>query len=450
MSCPLNHARNESGKFHRLLYKIGKSYKNGSEFTMEQKSKENLLYGDKRLGMFIHWGVYAMTEWHEQYLMRMKADKKEYEQLMYRFCPEHYDPGEWVRMAKDAGMDYICFTTKHHDGFCMWDTKQTDYNIMNTPYGKDVLKQLSEACSKYGVDLALYYSNPDWHHKNGYNPLSSHQIEPAPEDEPNMELYRQYVKEQVKELLTGYGRICGFFWDIPPHIYDPSINQLVRSLQPGIRINDRGYDEGDFSTPEREVPDGLFTKLTEACESVGKRSWGYRVNEDYYTARLLCGNIDTILTAGGNYLLNVGPMADGRIPKEAAAIVEKVGAWYQSVRESYKDTRYFMEFQNAQCKACVRDNVMYLHFSRGLDCTGIVLPPLKCLPESVEILGIAAEPKWAVELVPDVKNEAGEMEEYLHIYNLPAEETKGYPVVVKIVFAKGVLEDEKNNKSDSY
>ncbi len=401
---------------------------------MNQEKQYNLLYGDKRLGLFIHWGVYALTEWHEQYLMRRKADRAEYEQLMHRFNPVHYDPEEWARMAKDAGMDYICFTTKHHDGFCMWDTKETDYNIMNTPYGKDVLKQLSQACEKYGLGLALYYSNPDWHHKNAYNPLSSHQILPGPDDEPDMERYRKYVKAQVRELLTGYGKIWGFFWDIPPRIYDPSINELVRSLQPGIRINDRGYDEGDFSTPEREVPEGFFTRLTEACESVGKRSWGYRANEDYYTSRQLCGNIDTILTAGGNYLLNVGPMADGRVSPEAAGILRRVGQWYRAVREAYVGTSYFREFPEAGCKACVRDNVMYLHFSKGLDCTGISLAPLKCLPTQVQVLGLSAQPKWALELVPDVLNEAGEMEEYLHIYNLPAEESAGYPVVIKITF----------------
>ena len=129
-----------------------------------------------KFGMFVHWGIYSLTGYHEQVRWRFFTPRAEYRKLMNEFNPVKYDPDEWVRLAKDAGMEYICFTTKHHDGFCMFDTKYTDFNIMNTPYHRDVLKELSEACARGGLALSLYYSNPDWDYKYGYNSHSSHQM----------------------------------------------------------------------------------------------------------------------------------------------------------------------------------------------------------------------------------------------------------------------------------
>ena len=204
--------------------------------------------------MFIHWGIYAATGLHEQALARYDIPFEEYDKLVESFNPTEYDPEEWVLLAKNAGMKYICFTAKHHDGFCMWDTKYTDYNIMNTPYKKDVLKMLSDACAKHDMRLSIYYSNPDWHHENGYNQFSTHQWRSRFPECADTVKYREYVKNQLCELLTGYGKIYTLFWDIPPHIVDESLNAYARSLQPDILINDRGWDKGDFSTPEREVP----------------------------------------------------------------------------------------------------------------------------------------------------------------------------------------------------
>ena len=130
---------------------------------------------ENKFGMFIHWGFYSLLGVQEQVLARNDMKNEEYEQYMHQFNPVDYDPEEWVLLAKKAGMKYICFTAKHHDGFCMWDTKYTPYNIMNTPYKKDVLRMLADACEKHGMLLSLYYSNPDWHHENAYNSLSTHQ-----------------------------------------------------------------------------------------------------------------------------------------------------------------------------------------------------------------------------------------------------------------------------------
>ena len=188
---------------------------------------------DNQFGMFIHWGFYSLTGLQEQAFARYDLPREEYEALRFRFNPVQYDPEEWVLLAKNAGMKYICFTAKHHDGFCMWDTQYTDYSIMHTPYGKDVLKMLADACQKHGMKLSLYYSNPDWHHPRGFNPHSTHQWKAVNPDSPDFGVYREYLKNQITELLTRYGPIYTLFWDIPPRIDDPSLNEYVRSLQPG-------------------------------------------------------------------------------------------------------------------------------------------------------------------------------------------------------------------------
>ena len=289
---------------------------------------------ENKFGMFIHWGFYALTGIQEQAFARMDIPREKYEALMHEFNPTEYDPEKWVLLAKEAGMEYICFTTKHHDGFCMWDTAYTDYKITNTPYGKDTLKMLADACQKHGMLLSLYYSNPDWHHPNGYNPASTHQWKAITDNGVDTETYRKYVKDQVRELLTNYGPIYTFFWDIPPKAYDPSFNELIRELQPGIYINDRGYDAGDFSTPEREYTatgSQRFTRMTEACNSVGVQSWGYREGEDFYSLRHLTTSIDRIMAMGGSYLLNVGPDAKGVITEEYAERIRAVRIFWKIV-----------------------------------------------------------------------------------------------------------------------
>lgn len=165
---------------------------------------------------------------------------------------------------------------------------------------------LADACEKQGMLLSIYYSCPDWHHEYGYNPNSTHQWKAVHKDTPNLSKYLTYVRKQITELMSNYGRIYSLFWDIPPKIEDPSMNELVRALQPGIYINDRGYDKGDFSTPAREYDATdhtmRFERMTEACNSVGAQSRGYREKEDYHSIRYLTCAIDKIMAMGGNDL----------------------------------------------------------------------------------------------------------------------------------------------------
>jgi len=389
----------------------------------------------KRLGMFVHWGLYSIAGYHEQERWRLFIPRVEYTKLMDKFNPVDYNPEEIVLMAKAAGMEYICITTKHHDGFCMFDTAYTDFKITNTPYGKDILKMLADACEKHGIALSLYYSIPDWNHPNAYNPKSSHQMEEEG-DVPDTVLYREYVKNQMRELLTNYGKIYTLFWDISPGIDDPSINDFVRSLQPDILINDRGYDGGDFSTPERHVPDGhAFDRFTEACQAVGRQSWGFRNNEDYYTSKFICQSIDKILVMGGSYLLNVGPMPSGKIDEKSKASIKKVGDWYNKVKEAFVDVECAPDFfRHPWYLVTKRDNIVYIHFNRDAADSGLTLKPYDKAIKSATVLNNGQKLEVAIDTMPDDKDWSTHVMNppTLHLYNIPVEEFYHEPIVIKL------------------
>ncbi|MFI3140729.1 MAG: alpha-L-fucosidase [Clostridia bacterium] len=396
-------------------------------------------HNETPFGMFVHWGVHSLTEYHCQYLMRMRADRKDYEQLYKSFNPTEYNPDELVNLAYECGMKYLCFTTKHHDGFCMWDTKTTHYNIMNTPYGKDVFKMLQLACEKKDIKLCVYYSIPDWHQENAYNEKSTHQVQPRETDEPNMNKYKQYVKAQITELLTNYGEISTLFWDIPPKYHDASINDYVRKLQPNILINDRGFDDGDFATPERNIPKGeIFTKPTEACQSFGRQSWGYRKNEDYYSSDFITQGIDKIMAMGGNYLLNLGPMSNGEIPDVCIDKFKAVGKWYKKVEESLHGAKAIVLFKDKEnILTTVKDNNLYIHFYGGLNISGMVFDPITVMPKNITILNDSSTPKASLDIMPTFYQREDAYTRYLHIYDMPCEKYTATATVLKLEFEDG-------------
>ncbi len=401
---------------------------------------EDCMTHENKFGLFIHWGIYAQTKLQEQALVRYDLDRTEYEKLQHTFDPVEYDPEKWVLLAKEAGMEYICFTAKHHDGFCMWDTKYTDYNIMNTPYGRDVLKMLADACAKHGMKLSLYYSNPDWHHPLGYNPNSSHQWRSVNMDVVDTEGYREYIKAQVTELLTGYGPIYTFFWDIPPRIEDPSLNELVRRLQPGIFINDRGWDKGDFSTPEREYEAAShrrFERMTEACNSLGQQSWGYREREDFYSKRHLCNAIDRIMASGGSYLLNAGPDEMGNIAPKYEAKLRKVGDWYNRMKGCLSCAEGD-DFDYGKCHdpyiATRKNGKTYLHYYNGVCSEAIALRNYPGIPASVRLMNTGTALEFAAERLPEFFNGNTGMAEdiFLHVWGIPVDDLSDEPIVIEI------------------
>ena len=395
---------------------------------------------ENKFGMFIHWGIYALTGLQEQAFARYDLPRDAYEALSSEFNPVNYNPEEWVLLAKRAGMKYICFTAKHHDGFCMWDTKFTDFNIMNTPYGKDVLKMLAEACHKHGMLLSIYYSNPDWHHPNAYNPASSHQWKAVCPETSDMDAYKTYIRSQITELLTNYGKIYTFFWDIPPHIEDRSINEYIRSLQPGIYINNRGFDEGDFSTPEREESEdkslSRFSRMTEACNSIDTMSWGYRADSSFYSIRHLLSSIDAIMARGGSYLLNVGPMPDGSIHPDHADRLLRIGNWYQRMcgcLEEHESDPFEYEIHACSDWAAVRKNSKtYFHFTKGIISTSVCFKKYPAPPRSVRLMNTGALLPSHIDILPVGFNGTDNTVRYLKIDGIPVDDLAGEPIVLEV------------------
>lgn len=396
---------------------------------------------EKRFGLFIHWGLYAIPAWHEQVQYSRRIPRKEYEQLMHQFNPVRFDPGKWLDLVEEAGMEYVCFTTKHLDGFCLWNTARHDYNVMHTPYGKDILKMLAEACHRRNIPLCLYYSVVDIHHPNYPNQNRSYELSgPEAGDDPDPGKYAQVLKAQVKELCTQYGEIRGFWWDANVmKLQDTSINEMIRSLQPKAVINDRGPGAGDFSTPERDwyghVNEVLaFDKPTEACQSIGMESWGYKEDEDYYTERYLMQSMDNILVKGGNYLLNVGPMADGTLPSKAVEILRGIGKWYHAVRESFAGCKPVSHLtENRDVLLSWKRNRLYVHLLKPLIGNRVLLKPIVALPRRSTLLNTGENVEARVDLLPL----QGPGQAYLRIRNLPVSISEKEVLVIKLEFDEG-------------
>jgi alpha-L-fucosidase len=319
---------------------------------------------EARFGLFIHWGLYAVpagewngrTQYGEWIRHTAKIPIGEYDKFRERFNPTRFDPDQWVRLAKAAGMKYIVITSKHHDGFGLFDSGQTDWDVMSTPYGRDILKQLAAACQREGIRLCFYYSIMDWHHPD-YMPRRDWEEASRPAAGADFERYVQYMKAQLKELLTGYGPIGVLWFDGQwegtwTNDRGRDLYQYVRALQPGIIINNRvgraGGDfglnrdqglVGDFGTPEQEIPaTGVPGLDWETCMTMN-RNWGYnRADKDFKSTAVLIRNLVDIASKGGNFLLNVGPTADGEFPPESVERLKAIGDWMKVNGESIHGT----------------------------------------------------------------------------------------------------------------
>ena len=403
---------------------------------------------EKRFGLFIHWGLYAIPAWHEQVQWRKGISRASYVKLIDRFNPTAYDPDVWLDLAVEAGMEYVCFTTKHHDGFCMWDTDETSFNVMNSPYGKDILRALSEACHRREMPLCLYYSVVDWHHPNYPTQGKSHELPaPEPSDTPDAAKYLAYLKAQVRELCTRYGEIHGFWWDMNRLDHgDKSLNDMIRSLQPKAVINNRGFDEGDFGTPERDFKPSLedvqsFNRPTEACQSVGAESWGYRAEEDYFSDRFLIESIDKTLAKRGNYLLNVGPDARGGIPPQATRMLRNVGAWYGKVRDAFDQAEPASHLiENRDVLLTRKGKSLYVHLFRYPSSEAVALAPIKTMPRRAVLLNTGAPVRACVDLLPSRFRDG---KECLRLRGLPVNDLTDTVMVVRLDFEEFAVDIRK-------
>jgi alpha-L-fucosidase len=397
---------------------------------------------ENRYGMFVHWGLYSIPGWHEQHQWRARVPRAEYEKLAQQWNPVKFNPEQWLDLMEEAGMKYITLTTKHHDGFCLWDSKQTTFNTMNTPYKKDVIGMLSDACHKRNIPLCLYYSIADWNQPNYPNQGRHHELPAQSQDSPDWDKYMEFLKAQVRELCTNYGEIHGFWWDMNvPEYKDSSINAMIRKLQPKAVINNRGFDEGDFGTPERDYDNAAaearsFDRLTEACQSVGMESWGYKKDEDYYTDRHLISSIDRYLTRDANYLLNVGPTGEGIIPKEAADLLKRIGQWKKSVEEAYHQVETDANIVSASgVLVTKREQTLYIHLNKVPVGTGLKLKPINVMPLKATLLNNGKPIDCVVNLCP---SDHATQQPYLRLRNLPANELANTVLIAKLEFDRSL------------
>ncbi|GHV47186.1 alpha-L-fucosidase [Spirochaetia bacterium] len=413
-------------------------------------------FNRRRFGMFIHWGLFSIPAWHEQVLWRGKMRRSDYEKLIHEFNPEKFDPDQWLDLAQSVGMEYVTVTAKHHDGFCMFDTKYTNYNVMRTPYKKDIIRMIVESAKRHDFKLGFYYSIPDWHHPNCPNQGRHHEMwGNRQSDEPDYDTYFQYMENQISELCTNYGEVSQLFWDVNILDYNNrEFNDRMRKLQPSLVINNRGPDNGDYATPEREedTPDRKFSQSmefpghTEACQSLGRESWGHRIDEDYYNPKYLMQCIDRTLAMGGNYLLNVGPKADGTIDERDIASLKRIGKWYNNIKEAfapdtYPATSMITDHAGLPMRDKIlltrRQNTVYVHAYEDLASSSISLRPFTMQPLKATLLN-TGEPVEA--LVAKTPYYHEEDQAYLRLRNLPTAAITDEPLVVKLEFDGAVWE----------
>jgi alpha-L-fucosidase len=325
-------------------------------------------FQDAKFGLFIHWGIFSILGDGEWVMNNENIPVKDYKKLVDFFNPLEFDAHQWVRMAKNAGMKYITLITRHHDGFSMWDTKYSSYNIMNTPYKKDVVKMIADECHKQDIKLFLYYSLLDWGREDYPHETGRTGQKAERHGHGDYAHYLQFMKNQLTELLTNYGEIAGIWFDghwdqtKPEGETDRSsridwrydeIYGLIHKLQPQCMIGNNHhltpFPGEDFQMFERDLPgenkSGLsFQKASdklplETCETMND-SWGFNIKDDHYkTVKQLIHYLVNAAGRNANFLLNVGPMPNGKVQTEFVDSLNAVGKWMQQYGESIYGTR---------------------------------------------------------------------------------------------------------------
>jgi alpha-L-fucosidase len=365
-----------------------------------------------RFGMFIHWGhssqqgielswplvgpIFALPQ-------STPISVEQYHSSAATFDPQGFDPREWARMAKAAGMQYAVLTTKHHDGFAMWDTKTSDFSVLNSPYRRDIVRQYADAFREEGLRVGFYFSLADWHHPD-YPAFTQDDV---PYQFPrgkalDPERWPKFVDvmfEQVRELLTNYGEVACIWFDGG---WERTIDQwrardlekMIRELQPGILINDRLPGSGDYLTPEQFVPPQPLERPWETCMTMNE-SWGYNpADTRYKSSRTLIHRICEIAGRGGNLLLNVSPRGDGTLPPEQVERIEAIGSWMGKHGQSIVGTTAGLEPWQFYGPSTRQGDTVYLHLlMRPYDSVTVRGVRVKRL-RSARVLGKGGDLKW--------------------------------------------------------
>ena len=302
-------------------------------YQEDSRSRRLAWWQAARFGMFIHYGLYSVIGQQEWVMESEGISIPQYERLAWHFKPKPGFAQEWVRLARRAGQKYMVLTAKHHEGYCLWDTKLTDYNAAKTGPGRDLLREYVDAAREAGMRVGFYYSLMDWHHPDGIRCAS---------DEAARKRFVAYTHGLIRELMTNYGKIDILWYDVnqplTPEQWDADgMNQMVFALQPDIIVNNRNGLDGDFSTPEHKIQ--ADRRAWESCETMNL-GWGYqRADVEWKSPRRILNDLATCAQQGGNYLLNIGPEPDGTVPGAAVRTLESVGGWLAVNGESIYSTQ---------------------------------------------------------------------------------------------------------------
>ena len=345
---------------------------------------DNSWFIHDRFGLFIHWGIYALPARHEWVKSRELISDEAYQKYFDHFDPDLYNPSTWAQAAKQAGMKYMVVTSKHHDGFCLWDSALTDYKATNTPARRDLLKPMVEAFRGEGFKVGFYHSVIDWHHPefpiDGLHPMREDLDFRAANQDRDIAKYREYLHGQTRELLTGFGKLDLMWYDFSYSGRDWGWSKgkgkadwdsdrllgMTRELQPGILVNDRLEIGGDFTTPEQYQPAGAMLVdgqpvTWEACQTLNG-SWGYdRDNLDWKPVIMLLRMLVDAVSKNGNMLLNVGPTARGEFDPRALDRLRGIGEWMRLHNRAIYGCGASEFTPPPDCRYTQRGDRLYLH-----------------------------------------------------------------------------------------
>ncbi len=374
-------------------------------------------FNEARFGMFIHWGVYSIPargEW-VRYVERIPS--AEYEKLAAEFNPKKYNPEDWVDLAQEAGMKYMVLTTRHHDGYSLFDSQVSDFTAPKTAAKRDLVAEYVEACRKKGMRIGFYYSLLDWRYRAYFD---------GPQKDPDgWAEFRDYVHAQVRELCTNYGKIDVMWYDgawpwKPEDWRSAELNAMVRKLQPDILINNRSRLPEDFGTPEQKIePSKEAERMWETCMTMND-NWGYSAaDENWKSVRQLIMNLVRCAKDGGNYLLNVGPKPDGTIPLPSVTRLKEIGKWMNVNGESIYGSERCNLSGGMIGMTTAKGTTAYLHVFRWPG-RQITIASLKNKVLSAHLLATGE----------DV--EAEQQEDRVFLKNLPAEPPDPYDSVIAL------------------
>jgi len=323
--------------------------------TPEDRERRMKWWHEARFGMFIHFGLYSVLGRHEWAMELEGIPVDEYQKLAEQFNPKPHAARAWAKLAKSAGMKYMVMTTKHHEGFCLFNTKLTDYCAPKHAAGRDLVAEFVEAARAEGMHFGFYYSLMDWHHPDGARCKS---------DEAARRRFVDYIHGQVRELCSNYGKLDVLWYDVnwpltPEGWESEKMNRMVRQLQPDILINNRSGIPEDFTTPEQRIQ--ASAAPWEACMTMND-SWGYQSGDDNWKSpKTVVRNLLTCTRDGGNYLLNIGPRGDGSIPEPSVQILTSVGQWTAPNRDLISNADRCQVKRSQSALFTRRGNILYAH-----------------------------------------------------------------------------------------